>query len=164
MNGFIEKNRGLLRFYCIVARITGWILLIMPAAVFILALCSEDLVVDQHRYYILYLFGQEIILGFIALGLVLLGVGQFIKYLYEQDYRPGWILRHGDKVLYIYAAVPAVDTLVRYVFQTVAWRNADARYLLLAMLLAAAKALICVGLAHILRRLMPVIEESRMLV
>ena len=33
-------------------------------------------------------------------GLLALGIAQLIKYLLETDYKPGWILRNADKLLY----------------------------------------------------------------
>ena len=164
MNEFIEKNRRLLRFYCVATRIIGWTLLIVAGADLILAVYSGHFAERAHRLFIWYRFAQETILGLLLLGLLLLGVGQFIRYLTEEDKQPGWILRHGDKVLYLYAAVTVADSIIRFWHYKVSGVNEYAGYFLLSMLPAIAKGLIFVGLAQILRRLIPVIEESRTLV
>ena len=165
MNEFIEKNRRLLKFYYVAARIIGWVLLIVSGFEFILAVYSGDFASGAHSSFVWYRYSQEIILGFIILGLLVLGVGQFIRYLSEKDYKPGWILSHGDKVFYLYAAVTVADSIIRFCWHQYRWEmNNYAAYLLLSMLPAIAKGLIFVGLAQILGRIMPVVEESKTLV
>jgi hypothetical protein len=165
MNEFIEKNRKLLKSYCIAARIIGWMLLIVAVGDSIFAVSSGHFASRANPSYRWYNFGQWIISGFILLGLLLLGVAQFIRYLSEKDYKPGWILRHGDKVLCLYAAVTVADSIIQFCWHQFRWEmNNYAAYLLLSTLPAIAKALIFVGLARVLRRLMPVVEESKTLI
>lgn len=165
MNTFIERNKGLLKFYCVAARIIGWALLI-TAATWTVSTLSE-----YSRSSFPFITSITIFITIfirILVGLVVLGVAQFIRYLFETEYKPGWILQHGDKVLYLYAALRIV--MITYLFfhnakimgnssYYSAWGFLEANFLPVL-----AGALIFVGLAQILRRVMPVIEESRTLV
>jgi len=168
MNAFVEKNRRLLKIYCVAARTIGRVLLIVAAVIAVVKLFSGFSVDDQLRSYMLYLLCQQLTLSFVLLGLVLLGLAQFVRYLSENDYQPGWIFRHGDKVLYLYAAALIISPFLDYYFQMTVIRNVSAVSLLLyflsAVLPAVAKALIFVGMAQILKRIVPMIEESRTLV
>ena len=93
MNEFIEKNKGLLKFYCVAARIIGWALL--------LTLLWNQLGGKQWLGPPPEVFPYRI--SYPMLGLVVLGIGQFLKYLCETGSKPGWILHHADKILYLYA-------------------------------------------------------------
>jgi len=167
MNAFIEKNRRLLKIYCVAARTIGWVLLIVAAVIAVVKLFSGFSGDEQHRSYMLYRMCQQLTLSFVLLGLVLLGLAQFVRYLSENDYQPGWILRHGDKVLYLYAAALIIDPVLNYYFLTLI-RNVSAGslflYFLSAVLPAVAKGLIFVGMAQALQRIVPMAEESKTLV
>lgn len=161
MNAFIEKNKRLLRVYCIAARIIGWLLLITAGIWAIQALSGYS------RSSIPFAMPITIFLRIIV-GLVLLGVAQFIRYLSESEYKAGWILRNGDKILYLYAVLRIV-MIVRIFFHNAKMMENTPYYYPWAFLEAnclpvLAGALTLVGLGQILRRIMPVIEESKTLV
>lgn len=168
MNAFIEKNRRLLKIYCVAARTVGWVLLIIAAVIAVVKLFSGFSVDDRLRSYMLYMLCQQLTLSFVLLGFVLLGLAQFVRYLSENDYQPGWILRHGDKVLYLYAIALIIAPVLNYYFQMTVIRNVSAGSLLLyflsALLPAVAKGLIFVGMAQVLQRIVPMVEESKTLV
>jgi len=170
MNEFIEKNKGLLRFYCIATRIIGWALLIAPGIATVVQLLSGTLMDNKYRLYILFLFVRQTILNFMFLGLVVLGVAQFIRYLFERQYQPGWILRNADKILYLYAVLIIVGVVLEFFFHATMTimkfptESSLLLYLLGWALPTVAKVLILIGLSQILARVMPVIEESKTLV
>jgi hypothetical protein len=169
MNEFIEKNRALLHSYYIGARIIGWSLVIMAIVVAVEKSFSGFSNVDERlRFYMICRVCEQLVLGFALLGLVLLGLAQFVRYLYEVDYQPGWILRHGDKILYLYAVSMMVSPTLQYILQMklLGYRGAVhvLMFLLSAIVPAIARALIFVGMAKILKRIVPVIEESKTLV
>ncbi len=161
MNEFIDKNKGLLKFYCVAARIIGWVLLITAGI-------RTVEILSGYSSFSIPFFMPIIIFTRILIGLVVLGVAQFIRYLFETEYKPGWILRHGEKILYLYAALRVIR--ITFILFGDAKRMGDSIYYSLWESLVAnglpvvASALILVGLAQILRRVMPIIEESKTLV
>ena len=173
MNEFIEKNRRLLKFYCIVACILGWLLLIGGAFWFIISISSVDIDNDERPDILLHLIAS-MFYDFMLPGLMALAVMQFIRYLFESERKPGvidtLILRNGDKILYMYAIFLVVKTYFKYFWYT-AWYaeliESEASRLVFMqpfLLPTVAKVLILVGLGQILRRVIPVIEESKTLV
>ncbi|MBA7484311.1 hypothetical protein ES707_19836 [subsurface metagenome] len=168
MNEFIEKNRRLLNFYYIAARTIAWLLLIVALVIAVVRLLSGFGVDDQFRFLMIYRLCQQLAVSYVLLGLVLLVLAQFLRYLYENDYQPGWILRHGNKVLYLYAAALIIGPILGYYFRMKAIGHAGTDslhlYLLSSLLPAVAKALIFIGIAKILKRMMPMVGESKTLV
>ena len=167
MNQFIEQNRGLLRTYCVAARIIGWVLLTVPGIVAVIVVLRGPLPSANKLYNILYMV-QAVVLNFMLLGLVALGIAQFIRYLFENQYQPGWILRNGTTILYACAVLVLAGSVVQYSFHVTVMGSASNFSLLLILLPvvlpAVAKGLILIGLAQVLRRIMPIIEESKTLV
>ncbi|UCG56879.1 MAG: hypothetical protein JSU70_18680 [Phycisphaerales bacterium] len=171
MNEFVEKNRGLLRFYCIAARTMGWTLIIVAPLLAIVGLFIGLPVIglpsgERLRPWMLYRLSEQVILD-LLLGLVMLGLAQFVRYSYENDCQPGWILRHGDKALYSYAAGVIVSPIVWYFFQmTIHSRDlTDTLWFFVSgELPALGRGLIYVGIGQVLRRMVPIIEESKTLV
>ena len=165
MNEFIEKNKGLLHFYCVAARTIGWSLLIVAVVVVLVKLLSGF---PKYASYMWFHLCQQVTMSFVLLGIVLLGLSQFVRYLYENDYQPGWLLRHGNKVLYLYAVALIISPVLQYYFQMTVIRNVSAvsflLYFLSAELPAVAKGLIFIGIARVLHRIVPIIEESKTLV
>lgn len=158
MNEFIEKNRRLLKIYCVVARIIGWGLLI-TAGIWAISILSGYVLLRTASPA----FTEPIIiLTRIVIGLGMLGTAQFIRFLYETEYQPGWILRYLEKILYLYAVI----RIVSIVFLLFYFSNLNflLRYIFFTGLPDLAGPFIAVGLGQILRRLLPVIEESRTLV
>lgn len=161
MNEFIEKNRRLLKIYCVATRIIGWVLLI-TAGTWIVSILS-----GYSSFSIPFVMPITIFIR-ILVGLVVLGVAQFIRYLFETEYKPGWILRNGEKILYLYAALRVIR--ITLLFFADAKRMGDSihyspwGFLVANGLPVVAVALIMVGLAQILRRVIPIIEESKTLV
>jgi len=166
MNGFFVKNEGLLKFYCIVARITGWLVLsvgCLAAASHSLALYSRIGNREALQAYLLQV-PWGMIVNFIPAGILALGVAQFIRYLFDSDYQQGWILRYGQQILCLWAAVYCVWAyLVEIGFISPATTKSWWRLIFLLPFLGA-KVLALVGLGQILRRVIPVIDESRTLV
>jgi hypothetical protein len=103
-------------------------------------------------------------------GLIALGIAQFIKYLFETANEPGWILRCGDKILYlnaIFVIVSGVGVLYFHnakMMEIASPYYSQWRFLVENGLPVVARALILAGSGQILRRVMPVIEESKTLV
>lgn len=170
MKEFIEKNKALLRSYCLITRIIGWMLLIVALVIAVVKSFSGFEVDDQLGFYMIYRLFQELALRYVLIGLILLGLAQFVRYLYESEYQSGLILRHGDKVLYLYALALIVNPILDYFYRMkiigMTYANTDSLFLYWSIILlpAIAKALIFIGMARILKRIVPMVEESKTLV
>ena len=168
MKELIGRNKTLCQFYCRAAHVLGWLLLVLGgiwAGIYYLRVVSR--VGDWEPVQAELNSMPSGIFHFIMAGLVALGVRQFAAYILEADHRPGWILRHGEGILYLWAVLLVVSDVWSYTQDTsLALSNLYLRLLvgLLLVLLTAAKVLALVGLGQILRRVLPVIEESKTLV
>ena len=172
MNEFIEKNRRLLHFYCETLRTIGKVILILG----LLGGCAMTIfkLVTKFGYWHAPKNYEMVIslmplsaFNIIFYGLAILGFVQFIRYLIEEDYKPGWILRHGDIFFYLYALF-IILSVVR-VFTTIPGFLSLSSYtgvfkILMIVFSITVRVLILVGLGQILRRILPVIEESKSLV
>ena len=175
MNEFIEENRQLLEFYCTAARIFGWVLICGGTIWFLLFVLVTLAVNDAageigwpHTLDNFVYSTSSFVFEFAMLGLIALLVAQLIRYILESKYTPGYVLRFGDKILYVYAALLTVQNILIYYILHLGLLSKlnPGRFLLAQPLIVplAAKILILVGLSQILRRLMPIIEESKSLV
>ena len=170
MNEFIEKNKSLLRSYCLITRIIGWLILIVALVIAVVKLLSGFDVGDKFDCYMIYRLFIDLSLRYMLIGLILLGLAQFLRYLYESEYHLGLILRHGDKLLYLYALALIVNPIFDYFYRmkiigmTYANTGSLFLYLLIVLLPAIARSLIFLGMARVLKRMVPVIEESKTLV
>ncbi|MBN1806951.1 MAG: hypothetical protein JW837_17010 [Sedimentisphaerales bacterium] len=161
----------MLTIYCIVARIIGWILLTVPS----IGLAWTFLGTTAFRHgpnRIMLLTLPASVMDIWMLGFIALGVSAFIRYVFETESHPGWTLRHSEVILYICAVLIVIAAILRCASLLFTVRThagiMDTSSLVLGLLmptiLCAAKVLILIGLGKLLRRLMPVIEESKSLV
>ena len=166
MNEFIEKNRKLLRTYCVAARIVGWVLVILSAIPALLIPYIISGVFQEYPGGIIPMLGAliEVLFGRLPLGIIVLGVAQLIRYVSERQYQPGWLLRHGSGILYLFAALMIAGPIIRYCFYIHGIKPVDSFYIVMHLLADVAVMLILIGMGNILKRIMPVIEESRTLI
>jgi len=170
MNEFIKQNRRLLKLYCTAALIIGWLLFAGGFLWFIPTIMSLN-INDLYKGADAILYAVSAMLfDFLLPGLIALGVVQFIRYLFEDTIKPGRILRNAHWFFYIYAVFLIVITYLQY-FWNITWyaeviESETSRLLFIQpfLLPTVAKVLILVGLGQILRRIIPVIEESKTLV
>jgi len=172
MNEFIEKNRRLLHFYCETLRTIGSVILILG----LLGGCAMTIfkLVTKFGYWHAPKSYEMVIslmplgaFNIIFYGLAILGLVQFIRYLVEEDYKPGWILRHGDMFFYLYALFIILSVV--WVYTTIPGFLSPSSYIgvfkiLMIVFSITVRVLILVGFGQILRRILPVIEESKSLV
>jgi len=164
MSKFIESNRQLLQIYYIVALIIGWALIAVSPLGTIVAL-SGNQSFSENALVILYVL-QGVTLNPLILGLLLLGTAQFIRCVAETEYKPGWILQNGSVVLYAAAFLVIMSCVVNYLFFIFSLSEHSFQILkfFTSLIPALVKFLILLGLGKILRRVLPVIEESKTLV
>jgi hypothetical protein len=168
MQKFVEKNRRLLSRYGLLAKIFGWPLVFVGCLALIghsVALISR---VGDSASFMDY-FSNDVpwgVLTYLPTGCLVLGLAQFIRYLLDDEYQPGWILRNAVQFVYLYAIVFAIVSVSFCVVMFVKWDQwYEIVYRVSSIIFyGGAKVLFLVGLGQILRRIMPVIEESRTLV
>lgn len=167
---FVEKNRKLLQLYYWVLRVGGWAFL----ALAFLAMAGHSVALasrisdwqEFHRYC-----QQDVPWGTftngLPAGLLALGLSQLIKYLLETNRKPDWIFRNADKLLYAYTVILMGYYCWRGAREVVLHFNEPYDFPLRLIMLVAfmlVKLLTLVGVAEILRRAIPIIDESRTLV
>lgn len=168
MNTFIEENKGLLKNCYVSANVLGWLLLALGCSAVVghsIALISRLGDWTMFREYYFSSVPWNVING-VPIGLLALGIGQFIKFICDKDYQPGRILRNAQQILYIYAVLFAVSVIIHFITRFPYWENwLEIIVRVLAHILwGVGKIMLLVALALILKRIMPVIEESRTLV
>jgi len=168
MNEFIEKNRRLLKTCCVAAKIFGWASLSMGCLAVVgnsFALATRIGDWQEFHRFLQHDVPWGTIKG-VAAGLLALGIGQFIRFVYDNDYQPNWVLQNAKQLLYIYAVVFGISLIIYGIMAFPYWNHwAEITIRLLALVIyGAGTILLLVGLALILKRIMPVIEESKTLV
>jgi len=172
MNELNEKNRRLLRFCCTNLRSIGLLLFILGLvggfALTIFKIVSKfGYWQIPENYKIVISLIPLSIFNIIFYGLAILLLVQFIRYLVEEDYKQGWILRHGDKLFYLYAIYIILSVVITYatilssfpLSSTIGFLT-----IIVPILSVTIRIFILISLGQILRRILPVIEESKTLV
>ena len=179
MNTFLENNRPWLKIYCSLARIIGWGILIIAGAGTIYQILVMNILFGNHSPAYRFLFVKSVLFQGILPGILVLGIAQFIRYLFESEYKPGYILRYGDKILYLFAFLLIVGVVWQHLIISgnvmqrdifLIMNNIGHNFkttlpaMLASLVLTIPKVLILVGLAQVVKRFLPVIEESKTLV
>ena len=166
MTTTIESSRPLLRFYQTAARVVGWVLLaggVVWLVLFVLGILAAVDAAGELRWpglsrnaaYAAWTF----VLGFAIPGLLALLIAQLIAHMLDAEGRPGWLLRHGAGLFYGCALVLVAQTGLNLMgWELPVSTDPDRAGLLFvgpSLVPLGAKVLICVGLGHILGRLVP---------
>ncbi len=171
MNSFIEKNKKFLKFYYAALRLSGWFLLTLGLGGYgITLLIVQNLGVKAMGIASLNMPISS--LDFIFFGLLGLGIAQLIRYLFDENCKSGFILKHGAKFLYAYVILMFAIMALRILFtsgymKSSDFQNAQSLFVvtsIASIILFAAKTLILIGLAQFLKRITPIIEEHKSLV
>jgi hypothetical protein len=166
---FVEKNRKLLRTYYFVMRIGGWAflaLVILTAAGKSFALATRYGDWQEFNRFLHHDVPWGTFTNGLPAGLLALGIAQFIRYLLE-DLKPGWILRNSHKLFYTYTAILTVYYFWIGTTEVIIHFHEPYDFplrLIALVLFLSVKLLALVGVAEILRRLLPMFEESKTLV
>jgi hypothetical protein len=176
----VEKHRKWMEGYCTLARLMGWLLIV--EGIGILGCWTWVLIKNPPRFtamiaemppnalsvYKFKMIFHDPFIPMILPGLLALLVAQLLRYLLDENTRPGWLLRHGEKVMYFTAGVLLVNLIPAFLLQ------GEYKYMPLmgilfgritpSLLFVSVKLAILVGLAQALRRVLPMIEEGKSLV
>ena len=172
MNEFIEKNRRLLKIYNLLILVIGWLLIALtPILSYLLIINSSggktQSITEIDRYYLIRFIHAGIV-NYLCLGIILLIIARFIKYLFSDEFRPDWFLRHFVDFISIYALLIVFGISIRYMDPSFHKKGMPTQnigtVLLPQIIIDFAKTFIVIGLGHIMSRVLPVIEESKTLV
>ncbi|MHC4693184.1 MAG: hypothetical protein ACYS67_10625 [Planctomycetota bacterium] len=178
MNTFIENNKSWLKFYCTTARIIGWGILIMAGAGTIFQILAMNILFGNYSPAYRFLFVKSVLFQGLLPGIFVLGIAQFIRYLFESEHKPGFLLRYGETILYLFAFLLMAVVVWQHLIISGNVMQSDIFLvmniglnfkamlpsMLASLVLTVPKILILVGLAQVVNRILPVIEESKTLV
>ena len=170
MNDFIEKNERFLRLCCNVTRFFGLLLLFFAGIIGIGIPLSGWLwggwSTDECTKFLP--LAPQLIVSIVFPAIFLLGIEQFMRCLVKVSFKPSWILRFGDKIIYLCVILIFMNLIHRLVLiKSSLHAFSQWTYLQTAVIMAIpifVKMLLLVVLGVVLRRIMPIIEESKTLV
>jgi hypothetical protein len=165
---FVAENRrflkvcvGAARFYGLLFLFLAGIMVAMPAF-----LAFSGMEADKLRHW----FDLQMLWHLLTLvlgGLLALALAEFIRYVMEGEGEPRWILRHADKILFVYAVFIVVASVWTAGRATPAGSGSGASNLISAVFTVAhivGAPLILIGVGITLRKILPIIQESKTLV
>ena len=165
LNKAIEKNERFLRLCSNIARFFGLLLI----AFVVIMLISIPLVGRLGDGYIVQ-FLPRIILGFVFPAFLLLGIEQLIKCLIVPDFKPNWILKFGDKFIYTYTIFLFINFVYSSIYTHIMFYPSGYNIslvfqtLILSGTFTFIKIMIWIGIGMLLKRIVPIIQESKTLV
>ncbi len=170
---FVAKNRLFLKLCSNGARFCGLLLLFFVGIV--VAIPIFGVVFGAMETSILkQWFGLQMgshLLTLVLAGLLLLALAEFLLYVMEDQGEPKWILRHADKILYVYAVLVTVASIrvLAYMWARPmpAGSGSDSSSFIPVVFMvipAVVHPLILIGLGITLRKILPIIRESKTLV
>jgi hypothetical protein len=172
MMTFIEKHQRMLKIYCVIARILGWYLFGAGFVYFIVLIHPYNPPGQQPKPdFILYIV-LTFTCNFIIPAFLAFSISGFLDYLLDSKTKPHFLVLVTDKLCYAYAAFLVFNNFAANFWLTgtnffKAHGLSDSNLIVLFQPFLGptlAKALMLVGIALILRRLIPVVEESKTLV
>jgi len=174
MYAIIENNRDKLRYFGRAVQALGWATL-LATTVWVLSLAwvlQEDSHGIFQEHYIILIAKQNPIKA-VFIGILSLGLAQLTRYMLGIDQKPGWILRQGGALLYLYVlltlcldrimfriSIPGIEPSS---FGISGFEILHRGFHISGLIILAAKIIVLVGLAEMLRRILPMVEESRTL-
>ncbi|MFA6186726.1 MAG: hypothetical protein WC770_05880 [Phycisphaerae bacterium] len=162
LHNVIEKNERFLRFCCKVAHTISFVVILI-AFLQIAYPLSAVLWAGSPKNMAANLLQTTSILGYIKflfLIFLFLGIEQFIRCLIDIDFKPNWILRYGDKIIYLYALYLFV-TPIYYCGSFTSTHNASIAIVVIAAIFAFIKSILWIGIGKVLKIIVPIIQESK---
>lgn len=159
------------------AKVFGWFLLVVGGGWLVLATIFLAFVLPRQAepapwppsmiFELVYLraISHFILPGFLAFSLI-----QFFRYLTDLDFKPTWVLMKSYRALYLWAALQLIWIFIYALdFPTNPEvlkepQNLFVRVFIGNLAPGVIRFLILIGLGHAVRRLLPILEESRTLV
>jgi hypothetical protein len=169
MNESIKQDRGVLKFLCLAVQVFGWALVFAGAVWFVrfVSRAAEPNLEGVAEISCILYAVSAFAFDFFFVGLASAILAQLARYFFEGEGKPGLLLRCGDKILYAFACLGILWAVLRYrSLSIVVAQEPDPRLLYAQALLlpTIAKSVVLIGLGQILKRILPIIEESKTLV
>lgn len=170
---FLTENRWLLKLCAGVARFCGLLALFgtgVLLAVTVIVAMQERADLSTMAWRDLALVKAPPILFYGCLSLIL---AEFLSYLLAEQGEPKWLLRHGDKVIcayilyFLYLTVAPAIALAQQTASAGSLSGIDLHNILYSAFLVLSgvmQSLIWIGIAVVLRKVVPIIRESKTLV
>ena len=166
---FVKQDRRVLRLLCVAVQLFGWGLVAAGAVWFIGYVSGaavadfEDAALIKIIFYAVSAFAFD----FFFVGLASVILAQLARYFFEGEGRPSLLLRCGDKILYAFGGLGILWAVFRYYSLSILLAQKSDLHLWyeqVALLPTIAEFVILIGLGQILKRILPIIEESKTLV
>ncbi|MHC4290056.1 MAG: hypothetical protein ACYSOF_09890 [Planctomycetota bacterium] len=170
MNTFIEKNMKLLKFFHAALRLSGWLSLAsgLFSPIVLIVVAKKY---DPQMMRDILLYSPLNCFTLLFLGLFAIGLAQLIRHLFDSNRNPGFILHHGDKIIYAYVVFTLIVATIRTVtfvkhllIPEIAGDLIFISSFIANMVYYIANVIIFIGVALFLRRLLPVIDEHKSLI
>lgn len=169
LNNAIEKNKRYLHFCSCVAQFSGLLFLFLGFISIVMMLwnfCQPGRF-PKHDVALVYKFISPFIFSQVFPGLFLLGISKLIKCLIDINFKTNWILKFSDKIIYLYVVLLIINFIFFSIYPTEAIIASPHHYLatwIPSAIFTSVKVLLWVGVAQVLRRIVPIIQESKTLV
>jgi hypothetical protein len=169
LNKAIEKNERFLRVCCKFADAAALLLIIFT----LIQISGAIYLVWEGGHFSKYnSFAYLYIYKFIFAIILLHGISELIKYLIETDYKLHWILRFADKIIYLYTFCFFIAFVYSFIAKhiiTVNWPDptqAGNMWLMIPVitLTMLIKVILWIGAGQVVKRILPIIQESKTLV
>ncbi|MBN2377008.1 MAG: hypothetical protein JXD22_11435 [Sedimentisphaerales bacterium] len=108
----MKKESTIYILYCIASYIMG--VLIMIFGGINLAMVCYYLLQGNEFLYMERMWSLLSMPELIFRGLLLIGVSQFLRYVSDKEYRPGWILRKGEYIIYLAIIIFITKSIWKY--------------------------------------------------
>lgn len=152
---------------CTIVQTIGWILLIQTTIFFIMILTGQHKAIEdkQPAEIIITLIAYWFAMDFFILGASVIILGQLARFIIGQISRPGIMLRWGGEILLVFSFATVLWARCLYQSLKPLLPNEIVLPVLVIFTVAVAiKVSVLILLSQILKRVMPVIEESKTLV
>ncbi len=165
---FVVENQRFLKLCAGAARFYGLLFLFVAAMMVVLPafLAFSGMEGDKLRSWLGAMMLWRL-LSLVLSGILALALSDLIMYVMEGEGEPKWLLRHADKVLFAYAAFTVVVyvSLAANTFSHGSrWRSSEVISVAFMLLHAVATPPILVGIGIALRKILPILQESKTLV
>lgn len=164
----LERPKRSSLILCTALQTIGWLLLVDIAIAFIMTMTGvKPGAIEQKQSIenVIVLIAYWFSLDFFILGITVIIFGQLARFVFQKSDQPGLLLRWGSKILIVFACLVLFWAICIYnIYKPLLPSNMILVALILFISAVTIKAAVLVLLAQILKRVLPIIEESKVLI